>query len=60
MCSAALPTIGTTMIPTKNSDQPSDATVGSNAPTRISLIHAMASVAPVSTAMAVFVLQVGP
>ena len=37
-CSAALPMMGTTMSPTKSLDMPSASTVGSSAPTRISLM----------------------
>ena len=48
-CSAALPRIATTNTPTKTSLSPSACEVGSIAPTRISLIHAIAAVAAAST-----------
>ena len=48
-CSAALPRIATTNTPTKASLSPRDSALGSMAPTRISLIQAIAAVAVAST-----------
>src|SRR4029453_5337240 len=56
-CSAALPRIATTKTPTKASPRPSASAAGPIAPTRVSLIQAIATVAAASTLAARPTLQ---